>query len=118
MIRPCDECGGSGKLDLSGDGMVTGDCLRCEGMPKLKCQRSYHNEPGWMPSSEDVCQGWFFPDPDTVMKWCEQHGSDAEFPQLDKCSLRHASDFDAPGYLGDCELVWVARPTPLVAVEE
>lgn len=132
MIRSCDECGGSGWVQMPcpdppvkvNTGWVActvshqGQCLRCEGMPKLKC--FLHGSGGNAACNRPfTCPGWLYPDPDTVMDYCPVHegffhwtNAEESFgPRCDVYRIRNGAPEDK------CVRVWVAAPTPL-EVEE
>ena len=97
---PCVRCVGDGEIDC--DTPACPDrphpCERCEGMPKLD-SRQYPTIP------RTTSDGWFKPDPDSIMRWCFKH----KFPG--------GSEYDICEYLmvgGDgCDLGWIADPTRL-----
>lgn len=113
MIRPCDECGGSGNANPEPLSSAWIDCPRCGEMPRLVRKA----ELGWF--GRDT-RDWFYPDPDTVMDYCPVHegffhwtNAEESFgPRCDVYRIRNGAPEDK------CVRVWVARPTPLEVVEE
>ena len=104
-MKVCSFCGGSGELALSKDGQVTGDCRRCEGMPKL---------PKPFSLGEALYYGaetlWFKPDPDSIIYL---HRATAHEPWQQLYTPRIC--FHPPGEDVGCG--WVERPTRLETVE-
>ena len=123
MIRPCDQCGGSGivvrKCDSPHCGGTHGEdffgCPRCDGMPKLRFSRlaEWAMEVNWsFDAVEEVRQrGWFYPDPDSVIRWCSKHDSPMSSLAWERCWIVDvAYEEDEPIW---CAQVWVEVPTPL-----
>ena len=128
MTRPCDDCGGTGigvcPADTDGDGNCAACtrqpgihvCVACKDMPWLTalCFSRYMEEvylfntyaPEWWKQDE---RGK--PDPSTVMQWCQVHQSTIDDDAL-KCHYWHRWKVWKE-YEPDCDVVWIAKPTPL-----
>lgn len=130
MIRPCDDCDGSGISPTIGrprhSGQLMGHekrCSRCADMPQLparyaaqwaeliKPKREAMNIleplPDWYQRDEP-----FHPDPTTVMRWCVTHQVPSS-QAIDKPYCGVAMIDTRP-----CEIVWVERPMPLAEVDQ
>jgi hypothetical protein len=108
MIRPCDQCGGSG-IDPESyvhrpahQGPPDAEpCPRCEGMPGLDARKINFSHLGIEVMSRIPAE--FRPDPDTVMRWCFTH------ELCPPCQV--GGTYEA------CDLGWVARPVRLEEAE-
>lgn len=112
MIRPCDQCGGTGIIPRSLES-VGGRCLRCVDMPTLDWQVFV---PPWIDEQDYSGHPWSSrtsskPDPDSVMRWCSVHECKWQDPN-DSCdSWWNLDDHPTP-----CDIGWVERPIRLQEV--
>ena len=111
QVKPCSECNGSGEKmsyyddpnNEWGEDQVV-PCPRCGGTPRLVCSDAYP-ERAWCGG-----RGWFTPDPDSVMRWCDSHDSRQMYDTTLCLYAWAAWDGDGEPKSYDCEWVWVAVP--------
>ena len=128
VLRPCDDCGGSGvgacPADTDGDGncavcarqLGTHACVTCIDMPWL----DWREFGTWVWNKFVPLDGpeWYSnhesrkPDPSTVMHWCQVHQSAALTAGVNCYRQLHESEYGEP-LDGDCDIVWIKLPTAL-----
>lgn len=126
MIRPCDDCGGSGEIEEGYSSPVdnidvdvmTVECGRCADMPKLVTTPKQLQIPAGIDTHGAWGRGWFKPDPDTVLEWCSAHNAVMQGWDVDGSNLRaclHAVAILKNPF--DCAPGWVAVPERLEVAE-
>ena len=87
-----------------------GVCPACVDMPWL---RGWHDGRYLIYDGTKLVDGvQFKPDRSTVMRWCQIHQSAALNAGVNCYRQLHESEYGEP-LDGDCDVVWIERPTPL-----
>lgn len=117
MIRPCDTCDGSGQVkkyeNFEMDLYLLEPCPSCADMPWMWVEKEGIDDTLVFVTEQTGLSFKAKPDPSTVMRWCQTHGS-RWWNGTHRCiEALYRVVHEMKEDVAPCQFVWVAVPEPL-----